>query len=64
MKKRLVLFTVYKLLGKKDVGATEMPAQETGLLYGELAFRQHNGGHTVRPNWPFFLEFAERYFSK
>ena len=64
MKKRLVLFTVYKMLCKKDVGATEMPAQQTGLLDGELAFRQHSGGHTVGPNWPFFLEFASRYFSK
>ena len=64
MKKHLVLFTVFKMLGKKDVGVMEMPAQETGLLDGELAFRQHNGGHTVGPNWPFFLEFVSRYFSK
>lgn len=53
---------VYTLLGKKDLGTTEMPPQETGLLDSELAFRQHAGGHTVGPNWPAFLDFASRYF--
>lgn len=53
---------VYTLLGKKDLGSTEMPVQETGLLNGELAYRQHAGGHTTGPNWPFFIEFASRYF--
>jgi hypothetical protein len=53
---------VYKLLGKKDLGITEMPAQETSLSNGDIAFRQHAGGHTVIPNWPYFIKFAERYF--
>jgi hypothetical protein len=53
---------VYKLLGKKDLGTTAFPAIETGLLDGEIAFRQHKEGHTPGPNWPFFLDFAERYF--
>jgi hypothetical protein len=52
---------VYKLLGKKDLGTTEMPAQETALIDGEVAFRQHSGGHTTGPNWPTFLKFADRY---
>lgn len=52
---------VYTLLGKKDLGSTEMPVQETGLLNGELAYRQHAGGHTTGPNWSFFIEFASRY---
>lgn len=34
---------------------------ETGLLYGEVAFRQHSGGHTTGPNWPTFLAYASRY---
>jgi hypothetical protein len=55
--------SVYKLLGKKDLGATTFPAAETGLMDGELAFRQHSGGHTAAPNWPYFLEFAARYFN-
>ena len=28
---------------------------------GEVAFRQHSGGHTPGPNWPLFLTYAERY---
>jgi (4-O-methyl)-D-glucuronate---lignin esterase len=52
---------VYRLLGKKDLGAAEYPPAETALVGGELAFRQHAGGHTTGPNWPTFLSFAERY---
>jgi Beta-1,4-xylanase len=52
---------VYRLLGKKDLGTTEMPAQETALVNGDIAFRQHSGGHTTGPNWPVFLQFADRY---
>lgn len=53
---------VYKLLGKKDLGTTEMPPMETPLTAGEIAFRQHSGGHTTGPNWPTFIEWASRYF--
>ena len=53
---------VYKLLGKKDLGTTEFPKVEIGLMDGEISFRQHNAGHTPAPNWPTFLEFAGRYF--
>ena len=52
---------VYKLLGKKDLGATEFPPIETALLDGDIAFRQHSAGHTTGPNWPAFLVFASRY---
>jgi hypothetical protein len=52
---------VYRLLGKKDLGTSEFPEVETGLTDGELAFRQHKGGHTTVPNWPTFLAFADRY---
>jgi hypothetical protein len=52
---------VYKLLGKKDLGATEFPPVETALIEGDLAFRQHTGGHTTGPNWPIFLTFASRH---
>ncbi len=52
---------VYKLLGKKDLGTMEFPKETTALIDGELAFRQHEGGHTVGPNWPTFLKFADRY---
>ena len=55
---------VYTLLGKKALSATEMPEQEIGLLNGDIAWRMHAGGHTVGPNWPSFIEFASRYFTK
>jgi hypothetical protein len=52
---------VYKLLGKKDLGTTTFPPMETPLIDGDLAFRQHSGGHTPAPNWPTFITFASRY---
>jgi hypothetical protein len=55
---------VYRLLGKNDLGATQFPPMETALTNGDLAFRQHSGGHTDAPNWPTFLQFASRYFEK
>jgi hypothetical protein len=53
---------VYELLGKKGLGTNDFPKQETALVGGEIAFRQHAGGHTVGPNWPTFLKWAERYW--
>ena len=52
---------VYRLLGARDLGVTEFPPIETPLITGDLAFRQHAGGHTPVPNWPTFLEFASHY---
>ena len=52
---------VYRLLGKKDLGTTVFPPIETPLIDGDIAFRQHSGGHTPAPNWPTFLTFASRY---
>ncbi|HKQ74425.1 MAG TPA: acetylxylan esterase [Blastocatellia bacterium] len=52
---------VYRLLGKKDLGTAEFPPVESALIDGELAWRQHSGGHTTGPNWPTFLAFANRY---
>jgi len=53
---------VYELLGKKGLGTTTMPAPGVALDGGELAFREHVGGHTDAPDWPVFLAFAKRYF--
>jgi hypothetical protein len=58
----------YRLLGKKDLGTPgdyltdQMPAVNT-LIGGELAWRQHDGGHTNTPNFPAFFEWAGRYIS-
>jgi hypothetical protein len=54
---------VYRLLGKKDLGTDQMPPVEHALIDGDLAFRQHNGGHTDALNWPTFLIFADRHFT-
>ncbi|HEY1788788.1 MAG TPA: acetylxylan esterase [Verrucomicrobiae bacterium] len=53
---------VYTLLGKRDLGTTNFPPIGT-LLSGDISFRQHTAGHTDGPNWPFFLDFAEKYFA-
>ena len=52
---------VYTLLGRKDLGTTTSPPIETPLIDGDIAYRQHSGGHTPAPNWPTFLTFASRY---
>jgi hypothetical protein len=52
---------VYRLLGKRGLGTDAFPPIETPLIDGNLAFRQHSGGHTPAPNWPTFVEFASRY---
>ncbi|MGA2541857.1 MAG: acetylxylan esterase [Verrucomicrobiota bacterium] len=54
---------VYRLLGKRDLGTTEMPAPDIALLDGDVAFREHTGGHTDAPDWPAFLKFADKYFT-
>jgi hypothetical protein len=53
---------VYKLLGKQDAGTTEMPKPNVALIDGDVAFRQHEGGHTDALDWPTFLIFAQKYF--
>jgi len=58
---------VFRLLGKKDLGTPgnyltdPMPPINAALLNGELAWRQHDGGHTDGPNWPTFLKWADKY---
>lgn len=54
---------VYELLGKQSMRTMLFPPQET-LVDGDVAFRQHEGGHTNAPNWPHFIKFAERYLEK
>jgi hypothetical protein len=55
---------VFKLLGAKDLGASNdykteaMPPVNTGMLDGELAWRQHDGGHTDGPNMKYFIQWA------
>jgi hypothetical protein len=52
---------VYRLLGAKGLESTTFPPVLTPDIGGDLAFRQHDQGHTPAPNWPTFIEFASRY---
>jgi hypothetical protein len=58
---------VWKLLGAKDLGvgfdyrSAQTPPVNTGLLDGQLAWRQHNGGHTDVPNFKYFIEWADKF---
>jgi lysophospholipase L1-like esterase len=61
---------VYRLLGAKDLGVgndyehAKMPAVNVGLLDGQLAWRQHDGGHTDGPNWTWFLAWSDHQFRR
>ena len=56
--------SVFKLLGVKDIGVSndyqkeKMPPMLTDMLDGELAWRQHDGGHTDGPNFKYFIPWA------
>jgi len=52
---------VYRLLGAKGLGTGIFPPIKTPLTGGALAFRQHDQGHTPGPNWPYFLDWAQRW---
>ncbi len=61
---------VFRLLGARGLGVSDdyrtekMPPVNTGLLDGELAWRQHDGGHTDAPNWKYFLSWADHAFGR
>ncbi len=60
---------VFRLLGAKDLGvkddyqSAKMPVVNSGLLEGQLAWRQHDGGHTDAPNWKYFIPWADKNLS-
>jgi hypothetical protein len=57
---------VFRLLGAKDIGdaadyrTAKMPTVNTSLLDGQLAWRQHDGGHEDRSNMKYFIEWADK----
>ena len=61
---------VFRLLVAKDLGVPDdwrtakMPPVNVGLLDGELAWRQHDGGHTDVPNWKYYLQWADGKFTR
>ena len=61
---------VYRLLGAKDLGRSDdyktekMPAVLVSMLDGQLAWRQHDGGHTDAPSWKYFIPWANRMLGR
>jgi hypothetical protein len=58
---------VYRVLGAKglevegDYHSAKMPPVNNGLLDGQLAWRQHDGGHTDAPNMKYFIQWADKF---
>jgi hypothetical protein len=58
---------VFQLLGDRTLGVSsdfrtaQMPPVNSGLLDGQLAWRQHDGGHTDAPNVKYFIAWADRF---
>ena len=54
---------VYRLLGKQDLGTTELPPLDKPLTSGDLGWHYHTGGHAATPeDWKAFLDFVGKYF--
>ncbi len=57
---------VFRLLGTRDIGDNDdyrvatMPPVNTSMLDGELAWRQHDGGHEDRSNMKHFITWANK----
>jgi hypothetical protein len=57
---------VFRLLGAKDLGRSDdytkekMPDVNVAMMDGQLAWRQHDGGHTDGPNWKYFIPWASK----
>jgi hypothetical protein len=57
----------FRLLGARTLGVSDdytgekMPPVNTSLLDGQLAWRQHDGGHTDGPNWKYFIPWADKF---
>jgi hypothetical protein len=60
----------FRLLGASTLGVSDdymnerMPPVNVGLLDGQLAWRQHDGGHTDAPNWKYFLSWADYFLGR
>jgi hypothetical protein len=58
---------VFTLLGASglevdgDYHTAKMPPVNQGLLGGQLAWRQHDGGHTDAPNMKHFIQWADKF---
>ncbi len=61
---------VFTLLGAKgldvqgDYRTVPMPPVNKSLVGGQLAWRQHDGGHTDAPNMKYFIEWANKFIGR
>jgi hypothetical protein len=61
---------VFRLLGAKGLGVSDdyhtevMPGVNVGMLDGQLAWRQHDGGHTDAPNVKYFIQWADKFMGR
>jgi len=61
---------VFRLLGARDIGEKEdyrtakKPLVNTGLMDGQLAWRQHDGGHEDRSNMKHFIAWAAGFIKQ
>jgi hypothetical protein len=61
---------VFQLLGAKTLGVSsdyhtaKMPPVNVGLLDGQLAWRQDDGGHTDAPNVKYFIAWADKFMDQ
>ena len=61
---------MFRLLGAKalptsdDYRTEKMPPVNVALLDGQLAWRQHDGGHTDGPNWKYFIAWADKFLER
>jgi len=57
---------VFRLLGVHDIGdksdyhVAKMPGVNVGMLDGQLAWRQHDGGHEDQSNMKYFIAWADK----
>ena len=54
---------VYELLGKKGVGATELPKPDTPLQTGHIGYHLRTGKHNlVEYDWDRYMDFADKHW--
>jgi hypothetical protein len=55
--------SVYRLLGKQDLGVSQLPPVDTPVISGDLGWYYHTGPHAAtRADWNVFLQFLGKYF--
>jgi hypothetical protein len=61
---------VFRLLGARDLGVgddyqhAKKPDIGVSMVDGQLAWRQHEGGHTDVPNFKYFIAWADRFMNR